>query len=260
MTAGKVMAAIKVDMCRQQPTVPQIVAARPTVVDLVRRRRGNARVCLFGVPEPGSTRKLYDEMLVQQHQHMLSRWQFDTKTDRFVGQDHQQEANSADGSSFDTDQAAQNRLQGDDGAAREANGEPNQGPDNRLDAPSEQQQPSASDDQEAVTEEAAAAPTTTCNATESILDSATVSEPSMAASSCLPQQPAASSGGRAKCPKAVGAHQRHVALKPYDKSVRPITGNTKRHIIYNRKGYPVYSLPGIFEHYMFRRRKCYIIL
>lgn len=97
MTAGKVMSAIKVDlMCRRQQAAPMLPAAAassalvPTVLDVMRgaaaqRRRGDARVCLFGAPEPGSTRVLYDRMLEQQRRHMLDRYAFDVTTDRCVG-------------------------------------------------------------------------------------------------------------------------------------------------------------------------------
>lgn len=206
MTAGKVMAAIKVDMCRQQPMVPQIVAARPSIVDLVhRRRRGNARVCLFGVPDPGATQKIYDQMLVQQHQHMLNRWQFDMKTERFVGGDQ-----SATVATEDNEQAVQQRLQGpadQTSHAEDANSESNLEAGNRLD-----QQQSQDPAEEAI---------------HSVSPSEASSLTETESSTHCPSPIAA--GGRVKGPNGeTSSPSRNAAApKPYDKNVRTVTGTKK---------------------------------
>lgn len=202
MTAGKVMAAIKVDMCRQQPTVPQIVAARPSIVDLMRRRRGTARVCLFGVPDPGATQKIYDEMLVQQHQHMLNRWQFDMKTDRFVGQD---ESPDADAPSSLLELRLQNGVEDEEG---HPSNDINQEAENRLESHQTEEEATDSD-------------LSALNAESHQL--LPIASPPSASSSSV-----SGGGGRVKCPK--GQQQprnNNVAMKPYDKNVRPITGTSK---------------------------------
>lgn len=211
MTAGKVMAAIKVDMCRQQPTVPQIVASRPSIVDLMRRRRGNARVCLFGVPDPGATQKIYDEMLVQQHQHMLSKWQFDMKTDRFVGQDDEH----LNAESSNNDPAVQLRLHGaaaESQSVHEGVAAQSDDADNRLEA-----QPQEEADVEAAI----------------VKPSNSASEVSVINTESQPQPSSMmTGGGRVKCPKGQPSSRsiyNTVATKPYDKNVRPITGTKRSH-------------------------------
>lgn len=209
MTAGKVMSAIKVDMCRQQPQVPQIVApSAPSVLDLQRnRRRGAARVCLFGVPEPGATRKLYNEMLDKQHKYMLDRYQFDIKTDRYVGDDDP-DANQ---------QALQQRLQGEgastshrtEGAAASEETQDN----NRL---QEQEEEVSSEKVSVASNEASTShqSSTAINTTLSLVET----------SSSLTLLPP--SIGAGKCAKA--SVRNNGAAKPYDKSVRPITGRNMR--------------------------------
>lgn len=208
MTAGKVMAAIKVDMCRQQPTVPQIVAPRPSIVDLVRRRRGNARVCLFGVPEPGATRKIYDEMLAKQHKYMLNRWQFDMKTDRFVGE----EETPTEQGSNDVPAVIQNRLQGEEGKEQTTQEELDSGESqNRLDTQQSEEQ---------AEEEAASISPSNSSEASSINDAAQLPQSAQSSSTHV---------GRIKCPDGSSSPQpRNVAMKPYDKNVRPITGTKKK--------------------------------
>lgn len=130
-------------------------AAAPSVLDVMRgaaaqRRRGAARVCLFGAPEPGSTRVLYDQMLEQQRQHMLQRYEFDVKTDRFVGDAAVavQPAGGAvaDGASEPIVDQLQQRLQAEDSSELAA-----------AASPSPPSSPTESDDEDNTTDAAAAA-------------------------------------------------------------------------------------------------------
>lgn len=205
MTASKVMSAIKVDMChRQRPLTATgahatasapAVASPPNVLDVIRaqRRRGggvSARVCLFGAPEPGATRVLYDQMLQQQRQLALSRYQFDLKTERYVG------ADSVDGEATDAgvvgvvvvDQLQQ-RLQSE-------------------------QQPTAADVDAAV--DAAAATAEASSSSGVVADDADDSVTTVSPVAVV-------TVGRVKPTKST-ASLRHTT-KPYDKpAVRPITG------------------------------------